>query len=308
MTRQGHSGPDPIGRATEIEFSQAHGGAWTLTHAPPICVEWPGPAQWSDGFLSIHANELAPERFRLGFGDEASFNIDLASRQICVASAVHSSEATLRHLLFDQVLPRLLAQEPGLVLHAAGIEVAKEAVLFVGSSGSGKSTLSASFHLAGFQLLSDDALMVWIDDDHAVARAVYPSLRLFEDSALEILGGSAGLSRVADYNDKLSARRLAKQFASGPMTISALFLLDPEPGSAIRVELVEDSAACMALVEQSFTLDPMNTAAARERLARASALVGAVPIYRLSYPRTYAMLPAVREAILGKLADTGGQP
>lgn len=303
--RTGPAGLDRIARATRIEFSKAHGRNWKLTNAPESSADRPGQIQWNDGFLSIYSDEYGTERFMLDFGKMAVFEINLSNREVCLASAGNSSRATLHHLLFDQVLPRLLAEEEGLVLHAAGVETANGAVLFVGSSGSGKSTLSASFHLAGYRLLSDDALLISIGDDHPLVRGVYPSLRLFKDSAVEILGGSADLSRVADYNDKWKVGTLAEQFASGPMTIRAMFLLDPDPESEIRVELAQDAAACMTVVEQSFSLDPMNSAAARRRLSQASALVGSVPTFRLSYPRAYAMLPAVREAILGKLADTG---
>ena len=54
----------------------------------------------------------------------------------------------------------------------------------------------------------------------------------------------------------------------------------------------------MALVENAFALDPTDTARAKDRLEKASALAKSVPSFAISYPRDYASLPGVRAAIV----------
>ena len=57
---------------------------------------------------------------------------------------------TLRHLLLDQVVPRMLGQGGELVLHASAVELDDGTGLaFVGPSGAGKSTLASSFQKPG---------------------------------------------------------------------------------------------------------------------------------------------------------------
>lgn len=58
----------------------------------------------------------------------------------------------------------------------------------------------------------------------------------------------------------------------------------------------------MALVESSFALDPVDPDQALGRLNDASALARQVPAFEIAYPRDYARLPEVRQAILDQLA------
>ena len=289
----------------EAGLRQALGRQWKLTVASEGSLPSLGTGQSSDGFLTIFSDDRNPGSFILRFGQLAGFDISILSQQICIVSTKDISSSTLHHLLFDQVLPRILAHEGQLVLHSAGVEMGLGTVLFVGPSGCGKSTLAASLHVSGSRLLGDDAFLISTQGERWMCRPVYPSLRMFQDSVAGVFGGSADLSRVADYSDKWKVGGLTEQTASKPIAIRVVFLLDPDPVSEIRVEHAEGAAACMALVGQSFSIDPTNLATAKQRLAQASALVGAVPTLRLCYPRDFAMLPAVGEAILEQLSDAG---
>ncbi len=62
----------------------------------------------------------------------------------------------------------------------------------------------------------------------------------------------------------------------------------------------------MALVEQSFALDPTDILCAQQRLRRASEVASAVPTFMLSYPRDYACLPEVRQRILEAVDSVSG--
>jgi hypothetical protein len=62
----------------------------------------------------------------------------------------------------DQImLMHYLARRDGIIIHAAGLEIAGKAYIFPGKSGAGKSTLSRQFAgKEGFHLLSDDRIIV----------------------------------------------------------------------------------------------------------------------------------------------------
>jgi hypothetical protein len=71
----------------------------------------------------------------------------------------------------------------------------------------------------------------------------------------------------------------------------------------IRMQRLKVPDACMALIENSFALDPGDAGQATGRLTAASGLARAVPAFQISYPRNYEVLPTVRDAILERCAE-----
>jgi hypothetical protein len=266
-------------------------------------LDIPETDAWRDGDLSILADPRTPDLFHIRFAGVASFEADFGKREIRVCKLGDPSPETLQHLIFDQIYPRILANYGKLVLHAAGILFGTDAVLLLGASGSGKSTLGAAMHQAGLPLLGDDAVVISWDGGLPVARAVYPSLRLFRDSIDRVWDASAELSRVADYTDKWNVLGLDDGSSPKAAPVRAIFILDPHRDDAIELAPADGSAACIALVEQSFSLHPANPADAARRLGQASALAEHVPKFRLRFPRDYSRLPAVREAICSILTE-----
>lgn len=220
-------------------------------------------------------------------------------------------EATLSHLLLDQVLPRLLAHEGALVLHAAAVDTGAGVVLLVGGSGSGKSTLAAALSRSGAAVLSDDAVLLCEEGASLVAVPTYPGLRLHADS-LESVGGGGGPTRpMARYSAKLRVDppggRGWKHHDGDPgparvRRVVAAFLLDapleaPETGG-VAVTRVSPAAACMLFVRDAFQLDVTD----RERQARQFALAAAaaegIPVFALAYSRAYEALSRVCAEVL----------
>ena len=262
---------------------------------------------WVDemGSLTLsRINDHADGDYRLRLADQIAVDINFDRR--LVKERMHGAsvaESTRRHFLVDQVLPRILGQNGELVLHAAALRVNNGAVLLIGQSGSGKSTLSASFDQAGYPLLGDDAVMVSWKDEFACAKAVYPSLRLFPDSIAALCLDGAPSASIAHYSPKLRLDVPVRHGGEGgACRILALFVLaagSPSPDIGLRTKSI--AAACMALVENSFVLDPTDTARAPARLHQASKLAREVPAFDLSFPRAYFRLADVRAAILQAL-------
>lgn len=243
----------------------------------------------------------------LRFPKLADFIVSDDGRSVAIVAKPGCSSETVRHLLLDQAIPRLLANQGRLVLHAGASELGGYAVAFVGESGRGKSTLVASLCDAGHPALSDDALIVKPEPGGVTCLQLYPALRLWPDSVAGLALDTNRDQATQGTNGNSSKRRLpiSKCTAGAPIKLSALFILEEEPcgGSAPRITATPLSRreACVALLRASFQLDIGNPASAARTLEQAAHVAKRLPIFGLSYPREYPLLPEVHEVILEQL-------
>jgi hypothetical protein len=122
---------------------------------------------------------------------------------------------------------------------------------------------------------------------------------LFPEAITSLLGNDAATSPMADYSDKRHVHLPTLPKSAGqPMPISAMFFLSGECGATDAVATPMNSTrACIALVEQSFSLDPKDPRCGARRLAGLSQLALKVPAYRLSYPHDFKRLGEVHQII-----------
>ncbi len=252
-----------------------------------------------DGFPSCAVSPVG--QFLVSFDSLAQFLIAPDDRSVTIFDVASiATSADLDHLLYDHVAPRLVAEQGALVLHGSAVEIDGALAVFLGETGAGKSTLAASLHNAGYRLHGDDAVVIEMRDGRYVGRAVYPSLRLYPETIAAVLGNQIPTTQMAHYSDKLrvTLSEATSNDIAAPAPIAALFLLSGED-SDLSPEALEmrPSEACMALVGQSFTLDPGNAGKAADRLQKISALGDTVPIYRLTYPRDFGRFKELHDVI-----------
>lgn len=290
---------DPAG-VPVFRFALARGAELAARSA---AVDW--FHDWLDphGHVTIRAGRGDGSHW-LRFPRLADFSIDRVSQSITVFPEPATDEPTLRHLLLDQVMPRVLGQQGALVLHAGAVQVAGgETLAFVGETGRGKSTLVSSFEQNGARLITDDCLM--LVQDEGVARVIpnYPGVRLFDDSIRAIYGAGRGVENVAQYTSKRRVALVANgmDLEEEAASLDALFLLgDPaEAGSeGVDIRLASGADSLMSLVAQSFLLDFTDKALMAELFRAAGTLLrGNVRCYTLNYPRVHDRLDELREAI-----------
>ena len=210
---------------------------------------------------------------------------------------------TVRHLLLDQVMPLVLSRRERIVLHASAVVTGQGAVAFAGKTGQGKSTLAASLARAGCSLVSDDCLVLRMEDGGWTALPSYPGVRLWPSTAGEVLREGTHTAEVAHYTLK---RRVSDPdvlpYATGPAPLRRLFFLGDD-ASEVRFERLPPGRAFMALVEFAYNLDIQDTAFLRRQFDTVGRLTADVPAYAIHYPREFSALPAVREAILRHLEE-----
>lgn len=280
-------------------------------------VDHPTPATtpkllWTDDD-GLTLSRCGPERtpqLQLQFWDEAVALIDPRQKTVRMhALSPDSTPATLEHLLHDQVLPRLLAHEGQLVVHAGAVELEGRLALFLGESGLGKSTLVASLYQAGASLLGDDALLVSTDHGSFYGQSLYRGLRLLPDSLLSLFPTQTETRPMAHYSSKQRLTiAVPENQNTSPQQLGALFFLQsPAIDQEITLRRMSPAESCIALIRNSFSLDPTDSLLARGKLQQASALANQVPAFALSYPRDYASLPQVHAKIRAQMAECQAQ-
>jgi hypothetical protein len=176
------------------------------------------------------------------------------------------------------------------------------AIAFLGESGAGKSTLCAEFARAGHPLLGDDGIVVLPTARGFEAIATYAGLRLLPDPLTVLFEDAPGGEAVAHTNSKrrLPCAGLGLALAQAPAPLRALYWLTP--GSQIEIAALPDRDAFLALLRSSFLLHLDDPERSRTLFDRIGALRDAVPVRRLTYPREFGLLPAVREALVADAA------
>ncbi len=243
--------------------------------------------------------------YTLRFPSVAEFELSTSATRLRIRRAPNTDLRTLRHLLLDQVLPRVLAYRGSFVVHGASVAVHEQALCFVGDSGRGKSTLAASFHGAGFPLISDDGVVLTHAIQAVEAVPVYPSLRLWPASIAGVYHDAPPAVAMARHSTKKRVL-LDASSAVSPLPLRAAILLAPPSDTGvrdIRTQRLDPRAACMTLVANSFQLDVQDTARAAVNLATAARICARVPVLSVVYPRDYSRLHEVRAAILRAVGE-----
>jgi hypothetical protein len=220
---------------------------------------------------------------------------------------------TIRHLLLNQVFPLVLSMRGKLVLHGGAVVAPLGAIAFVGASGLGKSTLTACFYRHGFPLLTDDSLLLEVQNGGLIGVPSYPSLRLWEDVVEAVLGEQT-LPPVAHYTTKmrLGPERGHIRFSPQPVPIRRIYFLVP-PGSngdsaVISITPLPPSQGFIELVKHTYLMDVKDQARLREGFESLTRLVAWPLLRHLSYPRDLGRLPEVQAAILRDIDSDEAQP
>lgn len=237
------------------------------------------------------------DHYGLRFPDVAEAWIDPAGR-IELWRDPQASIESLHHVLLDQILPRVLAQRGRLVLHGSMATTADgRTVVILGESGRGKSTLASAFDLAGGRVLTDDCVVVSLDEGKPRVVPSYAGLRLWPDSLVALYPGrEAQATPVAHYSSKrrlAPAGRTDTQIPVSSTPDLILILQEPEDCAGIQLTRQSPQQACIAILGNAFLFDVGDLRHTHQLLGLAAGLASHVPVLTLQYPRDYSLLREV---------------
>jgi hypothetical protein len=213
-------------------------------------------------------------------------------------------ESIHSHVL-GQLLSFALLKRGVEVLHGTAVVVDGEAVAFLGDSGFGKSTLGAAFVRTGYQLLTDDLLVVRERRERFHVFPGPPRIKLFPEIVSSLFGRHVHAKPINSRTTKVMLPVEATRHCESMIPLKAIYLLAP-PGHhdermPVLIQRVSPRQAFMSLVENTFNSKLVERERLKGQFALNGAIAGRVPIKALAYTRRVEMLPEVRDAVLRDL-------
>jgi hypothetical protein len=227
-------------------------------------------------------------------------------RITCREAAPNRAESFQVYLL-GQALSFALVLRGFEPLHATVVAIDGAAAAFLGESGLGKSTLAACFLRAGYQLITDD-LLILRQSPHGLLACVGPArIKLFPGVAQQYFPGAA-LGVPMNLDTSKLVLPLERGFmCSEELPIRAIYTIAAARVAAdtrdvVDIEFLPAQAAFVELLAHTFNYRIVD----RERLARqfreTARIVAAVPVKSLAYRRDFDATDAVVEAVVADMA------
>lgn len=250
--------------------------------------------------------------YHLRFPELAHFHVSTLAKTIRCYPMPGIPLTTITHLFLDIVIPLVLSQKAGLVLHGSAVLISGQMIAFLGETGQGKSTIAASLGQQGFPVVTDDCLVVEEKGNQLLGIPLYPSLRLWPEALSALFGDVPKLRRVAHYTDKkhLGMGEDLLRFSPAAKPLHRIYILtrhsETENRHNITIDPLSPRDAFMALIKHPYRLEIGIRDRLRKEFDVLGRVVNSLVVCALNYPRDYALLPNVCEAILADLGTEGG--
>lgn len=288
----------------EIETGNAS-ISFELLSTPPEKkqLDWFHHWRLPDGQITISCAKLG-EDYYLRFPYLADFHIFDDCSGIRCYPCPGVTDEMVRHLLLDQVIPRVVGYRGHIVLHASAVRIDGVAIAFLGETGWGKSTLATSFHMNGYPLLTDDSLLIDQQGKDIIGLPGYVGARLWQDSFEAFADELQPLHELAQYSSKKRLNLHENSKADNyKLPIKAIFILGmPNQLSnegKIRITEIIGARKIIELVKHTFTLDVTDKDRTTDIFRKIGVLATSeVPKFNLHYPHDHKLLARIRDMVI----------
>lgn len=251
----------------------------------------------------FHCARLPDRSTYLRWSELFEFLVSVDGRRIAFRELDGASQESFQTYLLGQVLSFALLKWGIEPLHATTVVIDGEAVAFLGDCGYGKSSLGAAFIQAGHRLLTDDLLVLRQKGNGFVAYPGPARIKLFPKIAKRLLGERMNGTPMNNRTSKLVIPLDEKETVPtrGAFPLKAIYVLTaPHAGSRsqrISIRRLSRRRAFLALLQNTFNATVVEPERLKRQFVLATQFAARVPVKSLSYPRSLARLPAVREAV-----------
>jgi hypothetical protein len=253
-------------------------------------IEQPSGSRVSINCLQANAQEVHL------FWDEVGMMLVRNGREIIVDAIPDIELDKLRIFLLGIALAVLLHQRGLLILHASAVAINGGIVAFIGDKGWGKSTTTAALHQQGHSMVTDDLLVLDMNQPAApIVFPGFPQLKLFPDSASAVGHAPATLRQLYSTATKY-ARRITDGFTQTPLPLDRIYVLGV--GSVHAIEPIHGQSAFTELVRHSFVAKILQaTDTAQAHFQHCAELARYTPVYQLQRQPSLQDLPVIVQLI-----------
>ena len=285
-------------RPADVRFASGDPGAFAALRRrhPPAPREWFRHRRLPDGSTYLR------------WADLFEFVVSSDGRDIRYYQLRGATAESFSTYLLGQVLSFSLLRFGLEPLHGTVVVIDGEAIAFLGDCGYGKSTLGAAFLSLGFPILTDDLIALERTASGYAVHPGMPRLKLFPSVARRVLGVERGGTPLNNATSKQILPLAAQQACRRRTPLGALYVLSEptpalrRPAADIELERLSGGDPFLEVIRNTFNTIVEDRDRLASQFAFAGRLVAAVPVTRLSYPRSLALLPAVCEAVLADLS------
>jgi len=251
-----------------------------------------------------------PSGLRLIFDDTGTFDIRAAERVIAWYAGARVTDMAVRADLLGRVMALAAHADGYFSLHASAVSIEGKGIAFLGPKHAGKSTLALATVRNGARFLTDDTLMVRIDDRGAAwaAPGVHRA-RLWRDSIRAL---------DAQVSDESSAKPTVEGLTSIELEtrvvpLSACYVVQAAEGGPRAapiarepMDAVHAAIACVRFSKTGLLLGGREGAVVLDRAAR---LTSSIPVFTATVRRDLASLDDVAAALIAwHQPSDGAQP
>lgn len=214
----------------------------------------------------------------------------------------------LRSFVQGALLAGVLRQRGLLVLHGSAVSDGERAIAFLGNSGWGKSTLAAYFCQHGYQLITDDVMVV-IPGTEAAPAVVPPGVkqvRLRPRAAQHLVGDFEALPFVTEITQKRVHILDGEDERSLPL--AKLYLLERQTAEDNRIVPLAPREAAIHLIAHTHSTNWITAPTFVSRhLIQCAQLSQHTPVSRLERRFTLDALPAIFDLVQADLGRADGK-
>jgi hypothetical protein len=270
---------------TERWFSQVRAG---IPESDLSNEWWYSHARRPDGSVYIRWDDLF------------EFVVSADGREVTCGRLENATPESFQNYLLGPVLSFALVKQGHEPLHATVVVVDGKGVAFFGTCGDGKSTLAASFLHAGHQILTDDLLLIGDIDAVPCGFPGPARIKLFPEVAERFQPLDRGRTPMNPHTEKLIVPLAGGEIHDGPVPMHGFFVLDaPATGMpGVSVSPLSASESLLAIVGATFNTRVRSADRLKRQFLAAEQWSARMPVRRLTYPRTLAVLDQVREVIV----------